>query len=146
MAQSDAKQAVLGFLQPLLAGEGEMGEMISALPFLVEQLRPHAAADFVCALVPVPPSPGLEFAGIDGVAAAWREWGSTFESVRGVAQDLLEGPASIVLLVDQIAVTKHGGVELRQPSAVVFLFSGEALSRVEFHLDRAAARRAGGLA
>jgi len=51
----------------------------------------------------------------------------------------------VALFVNQIAVTKHGSVEISQPSAMLWLFRDELVARLEFHLDREAALRAGGL-
>ena len=78
------------------------------------------------------------------VAEAWRDWGATFESVRADADELRETEDAVVFFVNQIAVTKHGGVEMTQPSAMVWLFEDGPVDRLEFHLDREAALRAGG--
>jgi hypothetical protein len=50
-----------------------------------------------------------------------------------------------VILVNQVAITRHDRVEISQPSAMVLEFAGEQVSRLEFHLDRNAALRAAGL-
>jgi len=145
MAIPDAKSALLEALSALLNGNRDMGEMETMLPILVEYLRAFARSDFVCAMVPSPPGRVAEYEGVDGVARAWGDWGETFESVRAEAEELREGPEAVALFVNQIAVTKHGGVEISQPSAMVWLFEGELVRRLEFHLDRGAALRAGGL-
>jgi ketosteroid isomerase-like protein len=38
--------------------------------------------------------------------------------------------------VRQIGTTRHGGVEIAQPSAAVWKFRDGRLVRLEFHLDR----------
>lgn len=146
MEASDAKQALHAVLEGMLEGDRDMGEMDDTLPFLVEYLRAFARSDFVCAMVPIPPTPAIEYPGVDGVSEAWRDWGATFESVRAEAVELIAGDESVAFYVNQIAVTKHGGVEITQPSAMLWLFEGELVARLEFHLDRETALQAGGLA
>ena len=50
-----------------------------------------------------------------------------------------------MLMVKQIATTHRDGVEITQPSAIVFRFADGRLTRLELHLDRDAALRAAGL-
>ena len=145
MGKPSAKEALLAVLGGMLEGDREMGEMDDVLPGLVGYLDYFARSDFVCAMVPIPPGPGLEYSGVNGVAEAWQDWGATFNSVRAEAEELREAEQAVVLFVNQIAVTKHGGVEMTQPSAMLWLFEGELVARLEFHLDRETALRAGGL-
>jgi len=119
--------------------------MVTALSPLVEFVRAFASAGFTCAMFPLPPTPAVEYTGSDGIERAWGDWSETFESITVVAEELREGDGSVVLLAEQIAVTRHGGVEIRQPSAMTWLFSGDQIVRLEFHLDREAALRAGGI-
>ena len=72
-------------------------------------------------------------------------WGATFESVRAVAEESRVGECAVALFVNQIAVTKHAGVEITQPSALLWRFRDGLVSRLEFHLDREAALKAGGI-
>jgi hypothetical protein len=65
--------------------------------------------------------------------------------VRADAEEIREAGSAVVLFVNQIAVTRHGGVEMTQPSAMLWLFENGLVARLEFHLDRKAALRAGGL-
>ena len=145
MASPDAKNALVDVLSAVLEGDREMGEMEAIVPNLVDYLRVFARSDFVCAMVAIPPNPAVEYPGVDGVAEAWRDWGATFERVRGEAVDLREGDDAVAFLVNQIVVTKHGGVEMTQPSAMLWLFEDGLVRRLEFHLDQGAALRAGGL-
>ena len=144
MADSEAKEALLGALGAFMEGDRSMGEMHEVVPALDAYLRVFARSDFVCAMVPVPPGPVAEYAGVDGLARAWRDWGETFESVRADAEEIKEGEDAVALFVDQIAVTKHGGVEMTKPSAMLWLFEDGLVRRLEFHLDRDAALEAGG--
>jgi len=132
------------FREVLRAG-GDMGEMTEGAPMLDAYVREYATPEFACAMVPIPPNPPLVFNGITGLKRAWEEWGSTFSSVRAVAEEVIESEDAVVMFVQQIAVTRHGGVEIAQPSAMVWLFEEGGLRRVEFHLDRRAALRAGGI-
>ncbi|MEJ7876715.1 MAG: nuclear transport factor 2 family protein [Solirubrobacterales bacterium] len=145
MAANEAKDALLGALSSLLDGDRDMGEMETTLPVLAEYLRLFAASSFVCAMVPTPPTPAIEYEGVDGVVSAWRDWGAAFASVRAEAEDLFRSEDATVLFVNQIAVTRHGGVEMTQPSAMLWVFEDGLVARLEFHLDREAALRAGGL-
>lgn len=145
MDAPDAKEALLAALSGLLKSGGDMGEMETALPVLLEYLRAFARSDLVCAMVPIPPGPVADYEGVDGVAEAWRDWGTAFTSVRAEAEEVIEGSEAVALFVNQIAVTKHGSVEISQPSAMLWLFRDELVARLEFHLDRDAALRAGGL-
>jgi len=57
MDAPDAKEALLAALSGLLESGGDMGEMDTALPLLLEYLRVFARSDVVCAMVPIPPGP-----------------------------------------------------------------------------------------
>ncbi len=131
MAADEAKDALLKAIASMLEGDRDMGEMESTLPLLVDYLRLFAASSFVCAMVPMPPTPAIEYEGVDGVADAWRDWGATFESVRAEAEELHQSEEAVVLFVNQIAVTRHGGVEMTQPSAMLWLFKDGLVTRLE---------------
>jgi ketosteroid isomerase-like protein len=138
----DAKQALIDVLGPQI---GEGTDMTDGLPALVEFVRAFGSPTFTCAMTPLPPTPPAEFPGSDGLMRAWENWSETFESIRVEPQELLDGESAVVIMGEQIAVTRHGGVEIRQPSAITFLFRGGQIERIEFHLDREAALRSGGL-
>lgn len=145
MATRDAKDALLEVLSGLLDTDQDMGDTETSMPLLTEFVRAFADPDFTCAMVPLPPGPPAEYDGIEGLSAAWRDWGDAFETVRLEPEELREGAEAIVLLAKQVAITRHGGVEITQPSAMACLFSGGLVTRIEFHLDRETALRAGGL-
>ena len=126
--------------------DGDLGEMEDALPSLTAYVAEHATPDFVCVLVPMPPTPAITYPGVDGVARAFGDWGETFSSLRAVLERVVESEAHMVLLVEQIGVTRHGDVEVSQPSAIVWEFRDGGVARAEFHLDRAEALRVAGLA
>ena len=87
----------------------------------------------------------MEYAGVEGLAAAWHEWGETFENVSVVLEEVRESDDHVVLLVEQIATTRTGGVEIRHPSAMLWRFEDDAVTALEFHIDRGAALRAAGI-
>ena len=82
---------------------------------------------------------------MEGIEAAWQDYGSAFEGVRARLVEIRESDDHTVVIVDQQAKTRHGGVEISQPSAMLFAFDGGRVKRVEFHLDRSEALRVAGL-
>jgi hypothetical protein len=90
-------------------------------------------------------SSALVYPGVDGVVAAWNDYGGAFERVGAKLTGIVESDTHGVLMVDQTGTTRHGGVEISQPSAMVFEFEGDGLRRVEFHLDQAEALRVAGV-
>ena len=74
--------------------------------------------------------------GQDGMREAWADWLGTFQSIRFEIEDVAQMGGNVLTLGRQVGVTRHGGVELEQPSAAVWKFRDAELVRVEFHLDR----------
>jgi ketosteroid isomerase-like protein len=147
MADPDAQAAAREVLSTFLSEGNDLGDMRDALPALTEFLSVAATPDFTCVMVPLPPTPEVEYPGVEGVSRAWSDWGEAFETLRAELEEVREAERHIVILVTQIAVTRHGGVEIRQPSAMVFAFDDAGrVTRAEFHLDQDAALRAAGLA
>jgi ketosteroid isomerase-like protein len=81
------------------------------------------------------------YEGAEGMRAGLKDWSETFSSLRFEAQDVQVFGDNVLTLAQQIGVTRHGGVEIEQPSAVVWKFRDGRIHRVEWHLDRAAAER-----
>lgn len=84
--------------------------------------------------------------GPDGLRAAWGDWLEGFERIEIEVEDVTLFERAVLVLVRQIGTTRHDSVQLEQPSAAAYLFEGEQLRRIEFHLDRdaaAASARAG---
>ena len=145
MGDPDAK-AVGGEVLAALAREGgDLGTMREALPALTAFVERFAAPGFVCRMVGGHPASDLTYEGVEGLAEAWREWGSAFEEIRFVLDEVRESEDHIVLLGHQLATTRHEGVEIKHPSAMVWEFEGGRLTAAEFHLDRKAALRSAGL-
>ena len=119
--------------------------MHDVLPPLTEFLHQFATPGFVCVMRGLPPTPPVTYAGVEGVAAAWSDYGGVFERVRVRRLAVHESSDHLVMTVDQVATTTHGGVEIAQPSAMLFAFTGDRVARVEFHLDQAEALRVAGI-
>jgi ketosteroid isomerase-like protein len=81
------------------------------------------------------------YTGRQAAIEAWAGWLEVFSQVRFEIESVEEIGDNVLTLARQVGRTRHGDVELEQPSAAVWKFRGEQLARVEFHLDREAARR-----
>ncbi|MGH2954824.1 MAG: nuclear transport factor 2 family protein [Solirubrobacterales bacterium] len=145
MVAPNARELAFEVLSEMVDDGGDLGYMDEALPALTAFISEVATPDFVCKLVGAPPVAELTYPGVDGLAEAWREWGEAFEKVRAKLEQVLESEDHIVLLVSQVATTRHQGVEITQPSAMVFAFEDDRVARLEFHLDRDHALRTAGL-
>jgi ketosteroid isomerase-like protein len=62
-----------------------------------------------------------------------------------VVDEVVAGDDVIVFLARQVAMTKHGGVEVETPSASVWWLRDGEVSKVGFYLDRRAGMEAAGL-
>ncbi len=80
-----------------------------------------------------------EFRGRAGLEETWADWLDTFIRVRLELEAVEEIGENVLTFVNQTGTTRHG-VDLEQPSAAVWKFRDGLLYRVEFHLDREAAR------
>ena len=87
----------------------------------------------------------LDYTGVDGFVAAWRDWTSAFESFRVELDEVFDAGDNVVSLVRQIGTPKGGDAEIETQGAAVWMFRDGRLRRVEFHLDRGAALKAAGL-
>ena len=87
------------------------------------------------------------FHGRDGFIEAWRDFVSTFRTLRQEILDMSEAKPDVVLVeTRQVGSTATAGVEIENDPAAIFRFSEGQLQQAEFHLDREAARKAAGLA
>ena len=145
MADPDAKAVLREALEGLGGDGNDLGRMEDSLPVLAEFLSALATPDFVCVMAGLPPTPPTLHPGIEGLASAWADYGGAFETVRAELQEILESDSHLVVLVNQVGITRHGGVEISQPSAMLFAFEGGRVGRIEFHLDQAQALRIAGL-
>jgi ketosteroid isomerase-like protein len=83
--------------------------------------------------------------GMDGFAAAWREWLEPWESYRYEIEDFVDaGGGVIVVLVRVRAVTRRDGVEVRHAPGAVCTVRDGRIASVAFYLDGADALAAAG--
>ena len=80
------------------------------------------------------------YQGPNGMREAWRDWLEVFAKVRFRFEGVEEIGDNVITFARQFGTSRHGGVELEQPSAAVWKFRGDRIARIEFHLDRDAAR------
>ena len=117
----------------------------SALAKFEQSVGRFCHEDFETAMVSGGPGLRNEYRGASGFISAWRDWVQPFESFRIVIDEGMEGPADAVLgLAHQTGVLSGGG-EVSSDAAAVIFFRDGLLARVEFHMDRAEARKAAGL-
>jgi hypothetical protein len=146
MDQQDTREAAREMLMTFLREGNDLGSMDDALPAMTGFLSQTAAPDFVCVMEGGPSSFDISYPGVDGLAKAWGEWGEAFATVRAELEGVRESDRHFVILVNQIATTRHDGVDISQPSALVFEFNDQGqVTRAEFHLDQAAALRRAGI-
>jgi hypothetical protein len=145
MAAPDVKAFAREAISELRKGEADLGYMDETMPMLGELLSDVADPEFETRMMAAPPVPPISYHGLEGFDKAWRDWVETFERVHAELEDLIESDDHLVLLIRQVATTRHEGVEIAQPSAMVVAFESNRVVRVEFHLDRKAALRSAGL-
>lgn len=146
MPDPDAKlllREAMDSIGGLVEGLGTMDEMLPPLTMFLDEF---AASGFECAMCALPPTPEVVYPGVEGVQRGWTDFSEMFEGVRADLQEIRESPRGLVVLVNQVARTRTGGVEISQPSAMAFLFDAEGrVARLEFHLDQQAALRSAGI-
>jgi ketosteroid isomerase-like protein len=107
---------------------------------MVAGVEPAVTDDFV---VVMSGAEGFETEreGVAGLREAWRDWLDTFDRVTFEFEAIEDHGDNVLVLVRQLGVTRHGGVEIEQPSASVWKLRDGRVYRLEFHLDRERARR-----
>jgi ketosteroid isomerase-like protein len=84
--------------------------------------------------------------GVEGFIEAWQDFTRTFKELHNEITELTEvAPDVVYAETHQHGPTATAGVEIDNRAAAVFRFADGRLQQAEFHLDRAAARRAVGL-
>jgi SnoaL-like domain len=121
------------------AETGAGGELLAAA------IAPVAGPGFTCLMAGGALS--TEYSGIDGLRAGWNDFLAAFEGgARVEFEDLVDAGEWVVDMVRITARPRGVGATLEQRGAAAFRFADGLLVRVEFHLDRAAALRAAGIA
>jgi ketosteroid isomerase-like protein len=117
-----------------------------ALQTIHSALEEIAAPDLVTLMIGADRGLTGTFHGIHGFTEAWLDYTETFERLDSEITELVEvGPDTVYSETHQTGTTATGGVELEYRPAAIFRFADGRLQQVEFHLDRAAARRAAGI-
>ena len=145
----------------MLASEETFGAFARLFPErdVVEALRDEAArAAFRDELAPIA-APDIEilmvgpggfsgsFNGVDGFLDAWADWLEPFSSYRmELDPEVRRGADVAVFFARQVAIPKGSASPVTNDAAAVAFFRDGKVARIEFHLDRAAALRSGGLA
>ena len=112
----------------------------------IEVLTAVADPDFETVLAGGRYSVARGFRGVDGYISAWGDWLQAWESYRSPVEGYLEGRDCVLVLAIQQGVPRGGSTAVESEAAAVWFFEGDRLTRVEFHLDRAAGLEAAGLA
>ena len=107
---------------------------------LREALEDFAAPGFVTEMV-ADSSFRAERRGVDGFIESWDDWLEAFESFRIDLDETVELGDTLLTLVTLTGVPKGGATELVNSNAAVWFVADGKLARVEFHMDRAMARR-----
>ena len=122
----------MGGLEPRI-DEGTIDRLAGAIESI-------ATDDFTCGMMAM--EVAQEFEGPDGVRAAWSDWLEAYTQLDFRIHEFRDVGENVLMLVDQVGITRHGGVEVEQASAAVWMFRDERLYRVEFHLDPRGGRAA----
>jgi ketosteroid isomerase-like protein len=113
----------------------------------LERLEQLAWPDFDGAMVGSIPAARTEWKGVDGLVAAWADWLQPFDSHSTEIEEMRNaGDECVVIFLRQIARPRGATADVENMGAAVLWTRGGRLSRIEFHIDRAVAIRAAGLA
>ncbi len=117
-----------------------------ALDDLRRALGEIAAPDLVTLMIGADHGLTGSFHGVQGFIDAWHDYTETFKTLRSEITDLREIGGDVVYgETRQVGTTATAGVDIEYEPAAIFRFADRRLQQAEFHLDRAAARRAVGL-
>jgi ketosteroid isomerase-like protein len=105
-----------------------------------EVLAGSVTDDFECVMVG--PFDSYRYQGLEGVAAAWRDWVEPYSSFHVQIEEVEEREDRVLMLVRQRGVTRRDDVEIEDSSAAVWRFREGKLARAEFYVDRDAAHEA----
>ena len=122
----------------LLRSESEVDRIRSAL----EEI---AGPDLVTLMIGAESGLTGTYHGPEGFINAWQDFTATFQHLHSAIEELIEKDDVVLVETHQTGTTATAGVEIENDSAGVFRFRNGNLKQAEFHLDRAAARRAAGI-
>jgi hypothetical protein len=84
-------------------------------------------------------------AGVDGLIGFWREWLAPWESFTVEVENAVEVGDNVLMEVVQRGRLHGSSAVVETASGAVYYFRGGRLARIEFHIERAEARKAAGL-
>jgi ketosteroid isomerase-like protein len=90
-------------------------------------------------------APALQYEGLEGLLAGWREWLTPWESYLLDVEDVLDAGDRVVTLARVRAKTSRHGVEIEHRPAAVWTLRDGKLTAVHFFLERAEALAFAGL-
>jgi ketosteroid isomerase-like protein len=118
----------------------------SARRAMADALERIAADDLVTLMIGADRGLTGTFHGVSGFIDAWVDYTDTFQHLHNRITEMTAVGGDVVYAETiQAGATATAGVEIDYQAAAVFRFSNGLLEQAEFHLDRAAARRAAGL-
>ena len=135
---SNAERLIEGLADVFTETEIEVNEAV--IERMIEAIGSIAADDVETVMTGADETFTGTWQGKEGIREAWADWLDTFETVRFEIEEIEQIGDNVLTLGHQKGKTRHGGVELEQPSAAVWKFRGDLLARIEFHLDRDRAR------
>jgi ketosteroid isomerase-like protein len=136
MSNADRLMTVLG---PVMGpDEIELNEQL--IDRMVVAAAPLTSEDTTIQMTAPDQSFQATYQGPDGMRAAWRDWLDVFERLRFRLEGVEQIGDNVVTLARQFGTTRHGGVEIEQPSAAVWKFRDARIVRIEFHLNQDSAR------
>ena len=130
-------ERLIEVLAEVFGAEGEIDVDDALIDRMLIALRPLTAPDLT-GMMTGQGAADRPLDGVEGLRTAWADWLDSFARVRLEFEGMEQVGENVVVLARQIGTTRHG-VEIEQPSAAVWKFRDGMLTRVEFHLDRAAA-------
>ncbi|MGI8460816.1 MAG: nuclear transport factor 2 family protein [Solirubrobacterales bacterium] len=136
MSNAERLIAVLG---PVLADEDNIANE-AGIDRLATAVAELAYEDFACEMISVG-GVAQTFEGADGMRAGLNDWVQMFTEMRFEVDDFRVIGENVLFFARMVGITRHGGVEMEQPSAAVWKFRDGRIYRVEWHMDRAAAER-----
>lgn len=130
-------------LREVMFGGAPGGDTGAGVEALAEAIAPVAGPDLKCLMAGGAMS--TEYSGVDGLRTGWSDFLTAFENARIEFEEMVDGGDWVVDMVRMTSRPKGSGATIEQRAAAAFLFSDGLLTRIEFHIDRAAALRAAGI-
>jgi ketosteroid isomerase-like protein len=125
--------------------EADMMDFLRDLPALERRLEGSVDPDAEMRFYPDDLGQLGTRRGVDGFAAAWRDWLEPWESYRYEVEDYVDAGGGVIVALARVrAVTRRDGVEVRHTPAAVCTVRDGQIARVGFYLDRAEALAAAG--